>query len=92
MAGAAGSAVLHVLHGRWVRSLSGCKDGRMTFGAGELCQVDGVRKEYFTDILIGKGDINGLGMAGDAIALDAESTGTVVTGAAGFAVLHVLHG
>jgi hypothetical protein len=44
----------------------------MTIGAGELLQVNGMGEDYLAYVLIVKGDFTG-GMAGGAIALDAES-------------------
>jgi len=92
MAGAAGLALFHILHGRRVGATFGGENRWVTFRAAKLLIMHRVREGDFADIFVGKRNINGLAVAGGAVTLDAEGHGTVMTGAAGLALLHVLHG
>lgn len=90
MAGAAGFPVLHVLHGCFfVRPAFSLVKTWMAFIAAKLFNVAGVWENCLANYFVLKGDVSG--MAFDAISFDAESFCAVVTGTAGFAVLHVFH-
>jgi len=74
MAGAAGPALLHILHGRRVGTTLGSEDRWMTFRAVELLVMHRVREGDLADIFIGKGNINRLAVTTAAVALDAEGS------------------
>jgi len=92
MAGTAGLALFHVLHGRRIGAALGGEHIRMALRTGELLIMHRMREGDLAYVLILKGDINRLTVTGPAIAFNAEGHGAVMTGAAGLALFHILHG
>jgi len=92
MTGAAGLALLHVLHGRWVGTPFGDEYTRMTFRTVKLRNVHRVRKGNLANILILKRYVGNLGMALSTTARDVEGRSAVMTITTGLALFHLLHG
>ena len=93
MAGTAGFSVLHCFHGCLICALLCFERVRMaTVAALKHLNMDGVRKSDVANIFVFEGDVSG--MASDAIAGNCypESIRPVMTGTAGFSVLHGFHG
>jgi len=74
MAGAAGLALLHILHGRWVGAALSGEYIRMALRTVELLIMHRMREGDLADIFIGKGNINRLAVTTAAVALDAEGS------------------
>jgi len=92
MAGAAGLSVPHVFHGRFIRTALGLKQvGMTTVAALEHLNVGRVRESDVTSFFVPEEDVAGMTFGAVSATGYAESIGAVMTGAAGYAVLHVFH-
>jgi len=74
MTGAAGLALLHILHGRRIGTALGGEDVWMAFRTGKLLVMHRMREGDFTDFLVLKNDINRLAVTAGAVALNAEGS------------------
>ena len=93
MTGLAGITIFQLLHSFPVRGAFVLGPLGLAIEPTQLIYMDRVRKWYSTRIFVFnlEDNVNGFGVAFDAIALDAECGVAVMAGAACFAVLHVLH-
>ena len=90
MTGAAGFTLRHAFHGCLVGTLLGLEYIRMTtVAAAQGLNVDGVREGDVADIAGFENDIPG--MASGTVGLNRKGPLAVMTGAAGFTLLHYFH-
>jgi len=93
MAGTARLTFTHLIHGHLFIPRSGDKDSGMACAATEHAGVDIVTENDRSDIRNFEGNVMGrVTLRAVVVVLYAESPVPIMTGAAGFALIHILHG